>query len=297
MSVDIYNHDYVTTDPCVRDPLYPPYFASTSFMSDGTAVQATIWVAQGKGAKGCVVISPQIYGGENVESAIPALQSAGIHVLTFHPRGMYDNRNRYTIGGAVDDIHAAVAWLRSNGGVHEPYNGYGNFCEIDTSRIALMGCSGGGGAASFAVAAEDPLVNFAIALAPSNPELLRGGNVPGERERAEELDQHFAKVKKATAGRIDLADILQQTSQSDLDRVSIIKRAPDLVSKTMLIISGSYCTFTPVDLNHRPIVDALRAAGAQRLTDIILETDALFISKRIALARIITTWLKKECGF
>lgn len=292
-----FNGDYIMEDPCILDPDYPAYFFSTSFMSGGSPVQATMWVAQGPEAKGCVVISPQIYSGDNMESAVPALLSAGIHVLAFHPRGLFDTQNLYTLGGAIDDIKAAVAWLSDNGGAHESGDDYGSAFTVDPNRIAVMGASGGGGCASFAAAAESPNINVAIALSPANIERHRGPDAAVEPEEAEHMTRHFATVKKQTAGRIDLPELMQRTPQSDLDRLSIIRRAPELAAKSLLVIGGSWCRHAPIDLTHRPIVEALRQAGAKKLTDIILETNAQYLTKRIAVTRIIVSWLKNDCGF
>lgn len=40
--------DHVTTDPSILDPDFPPQTFVTHFMSAGTAVHASMWLAQGE---------------------------------------------------------------------------------------------------------------------------------------------------------------------------------------------------------------------------------------------------------
>ena len=65
----------------------------------------------------------------------------------------------------------------------------------------------------------------------------------------------------------------------------------------LLLIGASHDMAAPVDVCHKPFVKALEKAGAEHLTEVIMETDHLFMTKRIALARLVVAWLRSECGF
>ncbi|MET9014930.1 prolyl oligopeptidase family serine peptidase [Streptomyces olivaceoviridis] len=293
------DEDWATTDPAYYDPEFPPEHFPMHFLSEGTAVQGFMWLAQGESTKGCVIFVPQFYGGDSLEGLITPLVSAGIHVLKFHPRGMWDD-NEYTFPGVIDDINAAVEHLRENDGVHVTEEG--RRYVIDPARIAVIGKSGGGGVTGWAATAENSHLSAAIAVAPVNPEITRGllahmnsGDTPSGEVK--ELAEASDRTKAATAGRVDTFATLQKLTPQGLDRMDLIRRASELVDKKLLLIGGSADRHAPLASHHRPIAAALKQAGAKHLTEVILEGDTFFLTARIALARLVLDWLRNECGF
>jgi dipeptidyl aminopeptidase/acylaminoacyl peptidase len=282
--------DYAVSDPAVLDPDFPTEQFVTYFKSEGSVVHATMWIASGAEPKPCVIVSPQIFGGDRLESLIIPLLNSGIHVCTFHPRGMWDKENEFGFISALDDIHAAVEFLR-NSDVNGSLTTMGKPYRIDPKRIAVTGLSGGGGSLGLASCAENPHIHAAIAIAPGNFELNRGpdGIAP--------MLQFFDAIKARSDGRIDLERWLTRLTDADFDRISPITQAPKLVDKPVLLIGGSRDVVTPIDDCHRPIAAAIKAAGAKRFTEVILETDHGFLTKRIALARLVISWLKTECQY
>jgi hypothetical protein len=283
-------YDYTVIDTPFLDPDFPPEAFPTYFMSSGSVVHAHIWLAQGKEVKGCAILSPQAFGGDCLESLIHPLLASGIHVLTFHPRGMWDDKHTYSFSNAIDDLHAAVEFLHSCVSDQRKTRN-GKSYRIDLERIVPLGLSGGGGNVSYAVCAERNDLKFAIAIAPANIELFRD---PKTREQAKDM---FDSTKRMTAGRIDLEAWLAAMTDADFDRMSILKQVPNLVAKTLLMISSSYDTTSPLDVAHKRFDKAFREAGATNFTGVILESDHMFLTKRIALARVLISWLRSECGF
>ena len=282
--------DYAVVDPPFLDPEFPPQQFVTHFMSGGSAVHATIWIAQGEAPKGCVVLSPQVFGGDRLESLIIPLMASGIHVITFHPRGMWDGKHTYSFPSAIEDVHAAVDFVRTSETERRRTPG-GRTYRIDPDRIAVLGLSGGGGNVGWAACAENPHLKFGIAVAPGNFELHRTeeAQVAGAESRA--------ALTQATAGRIDMTAMLGRMTPAEFDRISLIKLAPAMLSKTLLLVGGSRDEVAPVEKAHKPIARAFREAGSTRFSDVILEADHSFLQKRIALARLVISWLKTECGF
>lgn len=278
--------DSTISDPCILDPDFPPEQFVTHFLSHGSVVHATVWIAQGRRPRGTLILCPQMYGGDRLESVIIPLMTAGINVMTFHPRGMWDNQHIYTLTGAIDDLLAAAAYVRSTakGDIRTPA---GHAWRTDTDRIAVMGLSGGGGTVSISACAEDPLIQSVIAVAPANksaplpPEMIAG----------------LEPVKARTAGRIDVVATMNAMTPAENDRMSPIIQAPRLVRKNMLLVGAMRDVVSPLDIAHRPIAQAMRDAGAQAFDEVILDTDHSFLTKRIALARLIIDWLRKRAGF
>ncbi|MEJ7927480.1 hypothetical protein WG908_12025 [Sphingobium sp. AN641] len=282
--------DYVVTDPPLQDIECPAEHFVTHFISQDVPVHALIWIAQGEQAKGCVIISCQAFGGDRLESLIIPLLNMGISVMTFQPRGMWDREHEYSLISALDDLNAGVEFIRTAdaAGKTTP-NGKGY--RIDPERIAVLGLSGAGGSVAFSSCAELDHVKYGIAIAPSNHELFRDLNVD------DVPTDWFSWLKSESAGRIDVLTRLKGMTSGEIDRLSIIHNIPRLLSKKLLLIGATNDMPTPLKTCHIPIRNAFRDAGATNFTDIVLDSDHFFLTKRIALARIVTSWLRTECGF
>jgi uncharacterized protein len=281
--------DYTVNDPAVIDPDFPPEQFVTYFESHGSIVHATMWVATGPEPKPCVIISPQIFGGDRLESLIIPLLNSGIHVFTFHPRGMWDGQ-QFGFISALEDIHAAVEYLCTSAKLDRRTT-MGKPYRVDPKRIAVTGLSGGGGSLGLASCAENPDISAVAAIAPGNFELNRG------KDGITPVREFFDAIKARSAGRIDMEAWLTCLSDADFDRISPICQAAKLVDKPVLLIGGYRDVVTPIDVCHRPIADAIKSAGAKRFTEVILESDHGFLTKRLALARLLISWLKTECDF
>lgn len=282
--------DSTVSDPCVLDPDFPCEQFVTHFMSQGSVVHATVWIAEGRNSKGTVILSPQWYGGDRLESVIIPLMTAGINVMTFHPRGMWDNQHRYTLTGAVDDLLAAAAYIRSTvtDDIRTPQ---GHSWRVDPARIAVMGLSGGGGNVSLAACAEDPSIQSAIAVA-SNSMMAAP-----TAEAAEQARIGLERVNRLSAGRVDVAGVLNDMTPADYDRMRPTVRAAHLVDRNVLLIGAQRDTVAPLETCHKPIAQAMRDAGVRIFDEVILDSDHGFLTKRIALARLIIQWLRQRSGF
>jgi pimeloyl-ACP methyl ester carboxylesterase len=282
--------DHVVTDPAYLDPKFPFEQFVTHFISQGSVVHATVWIAQGSAAKGTVILSPQMYGGDRLESLIIPLMTSGINVLTFHPRGMWDNQHVYTLSSAVDDVLAAASFIRSTSS-GDPKTPHGCPWRTDLKRVAVLGLSGGGGNAGLAACVEDPQIASVVAIAPNS--MMGFDTAEAMRSSVAMFDQ----MKAITAGRIDLAAMLTKMTAADHDRVNPFRRMSRLVDKNVLLIGAQQDAVAPLETNHRPIAKALRDAGVRGFHEVIFETDHGFLTKRIALARLVIAWLRQQCGF
>ncbi len=282
--------DSTISDPCVLDPDFPFEQFVTHFISQGSVVHATVWIAQGQALRGTVLLSPQWYGGDRLESVIIPLMTAGINVMTFHPRGMWDNQHRYTLTGAVDDLLAAAAYVRSTV-AEDIRTPQGRGWRVDPSRIAVMGLSGGGGNVGISACAEDPGIQSVIAVASNT---MAPAPSP---EAAEQAKASLERTKRVTAGRVDVEGVLTSMTQADYDRMRPTVRARDLVDKHVLLVGAMRDTVAPLETCHKPIAQAMRDAGVRIFDDVILDSDHGFLTKRIALARLIIQWLRQRSGF
>lgn len=282
--------DYVVTDPPLLDPEFPAEHLVTHFMSHGSTVHALVWIAQGREPKGCVVNSSQAFGGDRLESLIIPLLNVGISVMMFHPRGMWDNTHKYSLISALDDLLCAVEFMRTADAAGKKTQ-KGKSYRIDPERIAVLGLSGAGGSVSFAACNELDYLRFGVAIAPANHELYR------DMSRADVPKEMFDWLKNETAGRVDVYTRLRNMTVEEINRLSAIHNVRGLLSKKLLLIGATNDESTPLARCHIPIMQAFREAGAKNLTEVIMEADHLFLAKRVALARLVTSWLRSECGF
>lgn len=280
--------DYATTDSVYFDPDYPSMHFPHVFMSKGKPIQSFMWLADGAEAKGCVILSPQRYGGDSLDSLVPALVGAGIHVMRFNPRGMWDGSQDYSFIGALEDLHAAVDFLRENGGQHvvPPGTGFPRPFRVNPDRIAVLGKSGGGGMMGWIGGAENPSLNSIVTVSPSwlLPRPLNAATL-----------KFFRELKQSLAGRVDLEKELNALTAADYDRLNMIAAAPRLVDKNVLLIGHSNREY--VDTLHKPLVDAMLNANAKHFSQVILEANDYFLTARVGLARLAVAWLKTECDF
>lgn len=282
--------EWIFSDSPLLDPDYPAGHISFRFWNGADPVHGRVWVAPGADRKGCVIMSPQTWGGDCFESIIPPLLRAGINVLSYIPRGMWDRTQpAYTMYDTVDDLHALIEYVQSEDYepvVTGPYPR--NFRErFDHQKIALFGFDGGGSLVSLSAVAESSTVHNAIAVAVSNAEVQM---VPD--------NFRFIREVYDTVGTPTFADaMIEMITSGKVDRVSAIKNAGRLASKNLLLIGASQDTDNPLDSCHRPVAKALRDAGARNLTDVVLEADHWFMNKRNTVAKLVVDWLRREAAF
>jgi hypothetical protein len=277
----------VTNDPPLWDPYYPVGGGVTHFMSAGSVVHASFKIAQGKKPKASVIIPPHAYGWTGMESLMAPLVNAGVNVFTFHPRGMWDNESEYTLISAIDDVHSAVEFLRTSEAAGKK-TALGHGYRVDPDKIGVLGLSGGGATVGLAAAAENEAINFAVAIAPANHELHRDLSILDAGKET------FDFIKAETAGRVDVEKRARGMQPAEVDRLSSVARARELVNKKVLLIGAAKDRATPIESCHLPIVKAFRDVGATHFTDAIIDTDHSFSGAEIALARLVISWLRDE---
>ena len=80
------------------------------------------------------------------------------------------------------------------------------------------------------------------------------------------------------------------------ERFDTTSHRKQLARKVLLLVGGGLDDVTTVTMHHEPLVEALRAEGADRLRERVFEFgDHSFSGQRIALARTLVDWLEAEC--
>jgi len=272
--------DPVTMDP-PRDPIAPARLDEAVFTSAGSRMFGIVYVAAGPGPHPTAVVLHGFPGDERNLDLAQSIRRAGWNAVFFHYRGAWGSEGRFGFGHALDDVAAVLGELR------EP--AFAEAHRIDPGRLAVVGHSMGGFMA-LVTGAEQASVRCVASLAGANV-----GRMGSPEATAEEQRQAVAGLD-AIKGPIRTPAVeLAAEIGGGGARFDTTTHAAALALKPLLLVAASEDRWTPTDVHHAPLVAALHEAGATSLVDETLATDHAFSDHRIALARLVTTWLENEC--
>ncbi|HEX8246281.1 MAG TPA: CocE/NonD family hydrolase, partial [Longimicrobium sp.] len=97
-----------------RDLRHPPGMEELKIPSHGTGMNGLIYLAQGAGPHPVVVFLHGYPGNERNLDLAQAVRRAGYHALYFDYRGSWGSGGTFGFQNALDDVSAALAWLREN---------------------------------------------------------------------------------------------------------------------------------------------------------------------------------------
>ncbi len=130
----------IAADP-LADKEFPAALAVVSFSSHGVDLDATLYLASGRGPHGAVVLLHGLPGYEVNGDLAQAIRRAGWSVLLFHYRGLWGAGGAFSISSAIEDTAEAVRFFR-DAATAAKY-------RIDPRRVVLIGHSFGGFLAAY----------------------------------------------------------------------------------------------------------------------------------------------------
>lgn len=255
------------------------------FVSEGTCVCGRFFPASGAAEPTTLLFVPG-WGVDDDLGLGPLLSEKGINFFTFNPRGVHTSEGIHTHSGTLQDIAAALQWLRQ-AQVQIRF-------KVDTARLVLGGYSYGGGMA-MAYAARDTSVRRVISVA---------GNDHGEFARELQRNLTFAQniccwllSTRAPEGwaRFDLETNLRELFDHP-DIYGLRENAAKLADRSLLIFGGWEDKGPTIDQYLLPLYRALRNAGSEDVTFSVYHTDHSFGNVRQRLASDIAGWLLRECS-
>ena len=265
-------HHSVNVDP-PRDSAYPAHNQQLLIPSHGSAMNALLFVASGKGPHRTVILMHGLPGNERNLDLAQAIRRAGWDVLTFTYRGAWGSAGDFSISNSMEDTQAALDFARSDAGAK---------LGIDTRHIVLAGHSMGG-ATAMETAADNNGLDGLILIDAWN---IAAGTSKGAISR-DELIQSFDDFGHSLQGATpeSVADeVVARRSQWDLR-----KAASHLAKLPILTVTAKYGAAE----ENLATTAALRKTGNRRLTAIEMNTDHPFSDHRIALAQTIVDWLDR----
>jgi pimeloyl-ACP methyl ester carboxylesterase len=270
--------DPITSDPEQVDWDFPPAIATVILNSHGDAMHGILYISQGPGPHPTVILLHGYPGDEKNLDLAQAIRRTGWNVLFFHYRGAWGSAGAFSTDHALEDVGAALDFLRQP----DAQNNY----RVDPQRIVLVGHSMGAYLALVAGSRLDAIQHIA-AIAPVNMGLWASGAGPeawGAMASAFEMMAHGAI--RRVGGPEEFAKMSEHPADYDL-----LQRAVDLDGKSLLLVGAARDQDVPPKDHLAPLIKCLHERDRAHLTEATLDTDHVFSTARIALARLVTQWL------
>ena len=262
----------VITDP-VADKQFPPGLSVLTIPSNGSEMDAFLYLAAGPSPHGTVVLLHGLPGYEINGDLAQSIRRAGWNVVLFNYRGTWGSTGTFSQSSAIEDTAAVVRFLRDPANVAT--------YRIDPRRLVIIGHSFGGFLAGY-VGSHDPDVSAVGIISATN---LGKINVdPKERDtRLKRWQTQLHPVHGATASDL-FAEAERHAKEWDY-----VQWADALRTRPLLLVEAD-------DQNHadmEALAAALRQKGSARLEQRAVATDHSFSDHRIALQTIVIDWLQQ----
>ena len=264
----------VTVDP-PRDVRFPARNQQLVIRSGGSDMNALLFAAQGEGPKPTVILLHGLPGNERNLDLAQALRRVGWNVLTFTYRGAWGSEGKFSLGNAIEDGEAALAFARSPEGAK---------LGIDPRRIVIGGHSFGGGVSALVAARHTDLLGLILLDAwnfgEESAKTVAGG-AEARRQFTAALDDLGHSLRGATAETIT-DDLIAFNGRHDLLSVTENLRA--------MPVLDIYAT-QGIAAQNVALIAALKRAGNLRVKGVEIDSDHSFADHRIKLAETVAAWL------
>jgi pimeloyl-ACP methyl ester carboxylesterase len=262
----------VITDPA-PDKQFPPGLSVLTIPSNGSEMDAFLYLAAGPSPHGIVVLLHGLPGYEINADLAQSIRRAGWNVLLFNYRGTWGSTGTFSQSSAIEDTAAVVRFLRDPANVAT--------YRIDPRRLVIIGHSFGGFLAGYE-GSHDPDISAIGIISATNLGMINAD--PKERDtRLQRWQTQLHPVHGATASDL-FTEAARHAKEWDY-----VQWADALRTRPLLLVEAD-------DQNHtdmEALASALRQKGSSRLEQKAVATDHSFSDHRIALQTIVIDWLQK----
>lgn len=264
-----------------RDPAHPPAMEELAIPSHGARMNGFIYLAGGAGPHPVVVFLHGYPGNERNLDLAQAARRAGWHALYFDYRGSWGSGGTFGFQNALDDVAAALAWLRAP----ETRTRFG----VDAGRIALVGHSMGAWLALQGAAADRGVSCTAALDAWNLGDFGRSAREHPERDPG----AYFRQTTNPESGPIrgDAGGMLREAI-ANAERWDYLTLAPSLKDRAVFLAA----TTPDAERMRVTLTQSLRAAGAAHVRSTHYDDDHGFSAHRLALADALVGWLRGDCS-
>lgn len=255
------------------------------FLSHGASVRGQFYRGTGPAPRPTLLLFHGYPGGSGDVLGIgAAAAAAGWNTLVYMPRGFHDSGGLHSMANALEDVAAALDYLRSSTPM----------LEVDTARLAAAGYSFGGWVALMA-ATRHPQLRCLATVGPANQgltaRLMR-------RDSAYQAAIRAAVEPPMLDGRVRSGG--WEAAKAELfdhqDEYDLLLRGEALRDRPVLVIGGWRDTGPTLEHYIVPLVRALRMAGNERVTPVVLDDTHAFRQTRQQVKELVVEWLERECS-
>jgi uncharacterized protein len=252
--------------------------------SKGSKLDAAFYAADNDAPAPTVILLHGFPGNQTSPLGLAEkLNHAGMNVLVFNYQGSYNSEGNFSFDNCIDNVGAAIDFVKAP----ENITGY----KIDTSKIVICGYSFGGAIALesaihnqkirhiISIAGDDHSV--AIKKTAADPEYLKG------------YKQFVSKSFDPGGSFRGNIDSVLHSNIVNVDRYDLVKNAPILKGKNIMLIVGWQDNMSLMEVNALPLYRKLLQLKAEHVAIKGFETDHSFKNVSDDLANTIIHWIKE----
>ena len=275
-----------SADPDIVDSAFPPAMRELSFESGGSKLNGLMYIADGPGPHPTVVLLHGYPGNERNLDLAQAMRRAHMNVLYFNYRGTWGSGGEFSIPHALEDVAKAVELARDEV--------WASVYRSDPDKVALVGHSFGGFLGAITTAENEDISCFAFL---AGADMGTFGALARDNETARAgFESALGLDMDAAGGPINgNAHLVVEEIVDRVEAYDVPSHASALVSRPLLVVGGQQDEALPKAEHHDRVVAALRAAGAERLTEVVFDDDHVFSAHRVELAQQLIDWQQAEC--
>lgn len=268
----------ITTDPA-PDKTAPAAIETFQLPSHGALLNALVYTAAGSTPHPTVLLLHGFPGNERNLDLAQTLRRAGYNVLFFDYRGSWGSPGDFSFTHAIEDTHAAIAYLR------DPANT--SRLHVDPAHLILIGHSMGGFLARYVGAHDSAIQAVALISAADMAVDSLEALPPAQRIHAiPAIARSFAAEGIAPLAGCTPQSLAQEVV-TNADTWNVPALAPPLASRPLLVVTSD----DGLTASNQAFLAALPPSAAPHTTSLHLPTDHSYSDHRIALQQAILNFL------
>jgi pimeloyl-ACP methyl ester carboxylesterase len=274
--------DPVLGDPKVVDTDYPPAMMTLRLDSEGSRLNGLMYLADGPGPHPVVLLLHGFPGNEKNLDLAQAMRRSGVNVVFFHYRGSWGSGGTFGFANAIEDVANVLATVRDSTWAHEH--------RSDPNKVGIVGHSFGSFLGAKTVEGDGSVACFANV---DGWDVGATGFTLGvDEERFNNVVTSWEEGHFAEGGPLQgdaasaAAEIVRDAASYSFEHL-----VPSIAQIPLLMISAT----RGMGGTHSSRVEVLQNAGAENLTEFLLDDDHSFSAHRIELAQLLVDWLGTSC--
>jgi uncharacterized protein len=258
----------IFTDP-PADKAHPAGMAVLHIPSHGVLINGLVYSPPGEGTHPTLLICHGLPGNEKNLDLAQAVRRAGWNAVTFNYRGSWGSAGNFRFAQNLEDADAVLAYLR------DPANAAK--LGVDPKRIAILGHSMGGWVTTL-TASHDHALMGAVLVSAADMGAMGGMD---RKDRVAEMADNMEALAGVTAE--SMADEVAAHAKE----FGFGNAVAGLVPVPLLVITSD----DGLAPTGEKLVNAIKAAGGQKVTAVHAATDHSYSDKRIFLEATVIDWL------